>query len=162
MTTRQCPSRQLIYSNYSIANKIDLCANNGPPDKPNRQVSYEEADLWAKEEGLLFLEASAKTGINVEEVRTEFFVIISASKRASFRLSIRRLAIYCTRYSKVSSTTKRYADLPFTNAYARLPPFSRVLIVRLFQSHGIKTARAANDPTQMTLEDSTRPKGTCC
>jgi len=31
-----------------------------------REVSYEEAALWAKEEGLLFVEASAKSGQNVE------------------------------------------------------------------------------------------------
>ena len=32
-----------------------------------REVTYEEAERWAKEEGLLFVEASAKSGLNVEE-----------------------------------------------------------------------------------------------
>ncbi|KIM36465.1 hypothetical protein M413DRAFT_449169 [Hebeloma cylindrosporum] len=32
-----------------------------------REVPYEEAELWAKEEGLLFVEASAKSGVNVEQ-----------------------------------------------------------------------------------------------
>ena len=32
-----------------------------------REVSYEEGEQWAKENGLLFVEASAKSGINVEQ-----------------------------------------------------------------------------------------------
>lgn len=36
-----------------------------------REVPYEEAELWAKEEGLLFVEASAKSGLNVEEAFVE-------------------------------------------------------------------------------------------
>ena len=32
-----------------------------------REVTYEEAEQWAKEEGLLFVEASAKSGLNVEQ-----------------------------------------------------------------------------------------------
>jgi Ras-related protein Rab-2A len=36
-----------------------------------RQVSTEEAELWAKEEGLLFVEASAKSGQNVQEAFEE-------------------------------------------------------------------------------------------
>jgi len=46
-----------------LANKVDLCEK----DESRRQVTKEEAELWAKEAGLLFLEASAKTGKNVEE-----------------------------------------------------------------------------------------------
>ena len=37
------------------------------PLQVGRQVSTEEAELWAKEEGLLFVEASAKNGQNVQE-----------------------------------------------------------------------------------------------
>ena len=50
-----------------VGNKIDLCAEdaNGPGRRP-REVSIEEAELWAKEEGLLFVEASAKSGVNVD------------------------------------------------------------------------------------------------
>lgn len=55
------------------ANKIDLCENDGDDaDSRKRQVTHEEAELWAKEEGLLFLEASAKTGDNVDEVTGHF------------------------------------------------------------------------------------------
>lgn len=56
-----------------VGNKVDLCE---PPDHdppyPNatsfkqRQVSTEEASQWASEQGLLFVEASAKSGHNVE------------------------------------------------------------------------------------------------
>ncbi|KAI0748404.1 ras-domain-containing protein [Daedaleopsis nitida] len=52
-----------------VGNKVDLCMEDpsapGPP-KRKREVSTEEAELWAKEEGLLFVEASAKSGENVE------------------------------------------------------------------------------------------------
>lgn len=46
------------------------------PSKPSakgkaREVPFEEAELWAKEEGLLFVEASAKSGLNVEEAFVE-------------------------------------------------------------------------------------------
>jgi len=44
---------------YLIGNKSDLEAQ--------RDVSYEEAKAFAEENGLIFIEASAKTGVNVEE-----------------------------------------------------------------------------------------------
>jgi len=80
-----------------VGNKSDLCedataaapSGNSPastPPKPStlkgiksshskavsakskaREVPYEEAERWAKEEGLLFVEASAKSGHNVEQ-----------------------------------------------------------------------------------------------
>ncbi|KAI0056433.1 ras-domain-containing protein [Artomyces pyxidatus] len=46
-----------------VGNKVDLCTD----DAARRQVSTEEAELWAQEEGLLFVEASAKSGVNVED-----------------------------------------------------------------------------------------------
>ncbi|RXW23802.1 hypothetical protein EST38_g2049 [Candolleomyces aberdarensis] len=74
-----------------VGNKVDLCADAAPSstapatatssslDKTtapppgggskllrSREVTYEEAEQWAKEEGLLFVEASAKSGQNVE------------------------------------------------------------------------------------------------
>ncbi|TCD70286.1 hypothetical protein EIP91_004187 [Steccherinum ochraceum] len=56
-----------------VGNKVDLC-QPGPSDTTaaapsslrQREVPTEEAELWAKEEGLLFVEASAKSGENVE------------------------------------------------------------------------------------------------
>jgi Ras-related protein Rab-2A len=54
-----------------VANKIDLCdgpaqdAGTGRGGK-QREVTTEEGELWAREEGLLFVEASAKSGQNVE------------------------------------------------------------------------------------------------
>ncbi|THH12943.1 hypothetical protein EW146_g7236 [Bondarzewia mesenterica] len=52
-----------------VGNKVDLCADDEQPSNAasrRRQVSTEEAQLWAQEENLLFVEASAKSGINVE------------------------------------------------------------------------------------------------
>ncbi|KAJ3745183.1 ras-domain-containing protein [Lentinula detonsa] len=69
-----------------VGNKVDLCQDESetqaefnaepissvPPrsefsnSKSKRQVSIEEAELFAKEEGLLFVESSAKSGLNVE------------------------------------------------------------------------------------------------
>jgi len=37
-----------------------------------RQVTYEEGENFAREKGLLFLETSAKTAFNVEEVSKNF------------------------------------------------------------------------------------------
>ncbi|KAF7793244.1 hypothetical protein EIP86_004354 [Pleurotus ostreatoroseus] len=69
-----------------VGNKVDLCPSSeddadraqeaAPRDretaasstsKRKREVSTEEAELWAQEEGLLFVEASAKSGLNVED-----------------------------------------------------------------------------------------------
>jgi GTPase SAR1 family protein len=59
-----------------VGNKIDLCsqstndqANNDGMDK--RRVLKETAEKYAKEEGLLFAEASAKTGEGVSELFLE-------------------------------------------------------------------------------------------
>ncbi|KAI0723796.1 ras-domain-containing protein [Cerioporus squamosus] len=53
-----------------VGNKLDLCNDDPSPTssapKRKREVTTEEAELWAKEEGLLFVEASAKSGENVE------------------------------------------------------------------------------------------------
>lgn len=43
-----------------------MCSDEAGPVKRAREVSTQEAELWAKEEGLLFVEASAKSGENVE------------------------------------------------------------------------------------------------
>ncbi|KAF8638650.1 hypothetical protein AX17_002053 [Amanita inopinata Kibby_2008] len=66
-----------------VGNKVDLVENapdgggdlqsismfmsNAGPGRHRRQVSTEEGAAWAEEEGLLFVEASAKSGQNVEE-----------------------------------------------------------------------------------------------
>lgn len=54
-----------------VGNKTDLCSDDAGPDdagpaRRNREVTSEEAELWAKEEGLLFVETSARSGENVE------------------------------------------------------------------------------------------------
>lgn len=56
-----------------VGNKVDLCEPPDPsPHFPSstplkqRQVTTEEASQWALEQGLLFVEASAKSGHNVD------------------------------------------------------------------------------------------------
>jgi len=56
-----------------VGNKVDLVSDSsaeggglGPAQRRHREVTTDEAELWAKEEGLLFVEASAKSGQNVE------------------------------------------------------------------------------------------------
>jgi len=53
-----------------VGNKVDLVSESssdgGIGIGRHRAVPTEEAELWAKEEGLLFVEASAKSGQNVE------------------------------------------------------------------------------------------------
>jgi len=65
-----------------VGNKVDLCSDVEDADtaqgagsgqdvtahrsRRKREVLADEAELWAKEEGLLFVEASAKSGVNVE------------------------------------------------------------------------------------------------
>ena len=46
-----------------VANKVDLCTSE---ETGVRQVTTEEAQQWADEEDLQFLEASAKSGENVD------------------------------------------------------------------------------------------------
>ena len=75
-----------------VGNKVDLCddltpsaagtslTSSSPPRSVRgknsasptvkgklREVTNEEAEQWAKEEGMLFVEASAKSGLNVEK-----------------------------------------------------------------------------------------------
>jgi GTPase SAR1 family protein len=55
-----------------VGNKCDL--------SHRRAVSYEEGEQFAKEHGLIFMEASAKTAQNVEEVMLDSFVYQCAIK----------------------------------------------------------------------------------
>ena len=65
-----------------VGNKVDLVeepnegggsqitpvlTSSAAPGKHRRQVTTEEAEAWAREEGLLFVETSAKSGRNVED-----------------------------------------------------------------------------------------------
>ena len=50
-----------------VGNKCDL--------SHRRAVSYEEGEQFAKEHGLIFMEASAKTAQNVEEVKLDSWCI---------------------------------------------------------------------------------------
>ncbi|KAG5636913.1 hypothetical protein H0H81_006380, partial [Sphagnurus paluster] len=48
-----------------VGNKVDLCENDSTARR--REVPTEEAAQWARDEGMLFVEASAKSGENVED-----------------------------------------------------------------------------------------------
>ena len=66
-----------------IGNKCDLDAR--------RQVSTEEGERFAKENGLIFMETSAKTAFNVEEVRD---LTIELFFNTNFRHSYKLLNLY--------------------------------------------------------------------
>ena len=54
-----------------VANKVDLCESDAGGEsrsRHRREVTTEEGERFAQEEGLLFIEASAKSGHNVEAV----------------------------------------------------------------------------------------------
>lgn len=59
-----------------IGNKCDLDVR--------RQVSHEEGEKFAKENGLIFMETSAKTSFNVEEVNK---ITITNNKQAFLETS---------------------------------------------------------------------------
>jgi Ras-related protein Rab-2A len=67
-----------------LAKWLDEVRQNGNPDMTimlignkcdmdvRRQVSFEEGERFAKENGLIFMETSAKTSLNVEEVNFSY------------------------------------------------------------------------------------------
>jgi len=93
-----------------VGNKVDLCETAAPPSEvaPSsslqpagsqikgskstkgakgkaRAVTYEEAEQYAKQEGLLFVEASAKSGVNVEQAFVDASVdILEKIKKGVF------------------------------------------------------------------------------
>jgi Ras family len=102
-------TRVLSKTETSAANKIDLCGNCGDESNSRRrQVTFEEAELWAKQEGLLFLEASAKTGDNVDEASRQFrpHIISARSPNLEYRRLTRQLGTYSRRFGKGYLTTK--------------------------------------------------------
>jgi Ras-related protein Rab-2A len=68
-----------------LARWLEEVRNNGNPDMvimlignkcdldQRRQVSTEEGERFAKDNGLIFMETSAKTAFNVEEVSFSLF-----------------------------------------------------------------------------------------
>ncbi|KAF8516928.1 ras-domain-containing protein [Hysterangium stoloniferum] len=74
-----------------VGNKVDLCepeaglSTSTSSRRRHREVPRETAELWAKEEGLLFIEASAKSGDNVDDAfREAARDVISKIKRGVF------------------------------------------------------------------------------
>ncbi|KAF8630766.1 hypothetical protein AX15_002736 [Amanita polypyramis BW_CC] len=108
-----------------VGNKVDLVedpvdgggsshtmavlTSSAAPGKHQRQVTTEEAETWAREEGLLFVEASARSGRNVEEafvqaacdilakIRQGVFDDNRVSDIAAFEMMIIRVSIICAR-----------------------------------------------------------------
>jgi Ras-related protein Rab-2A len=83
-----------------IGNKCDL--------SHRRAVSYEEGEQFAKENGLVFMEASAKTAQNVEEVMVHSYCIlcgytlfISKKKLTSFSVVQAFIKTAGTIYKKI-------------------------------------------------------------
>lgn len=70
-----------------VGNKADLCHSSESqpsdvyPTRPFRQVSQDEAQQWADQNGLAYIETSAKTGVNVEEVKPFFFSLHQSPTR---------------------------------------------------------------------------------
>ncbi|PPQ71561.1 hypothetical protein CVT26_010418 [Gymnopilus dilepis] len=54
-------------ANFSTVKPTKSSISPSKVKRKAREVTYEEAELWAKQEGLLFVEASAKSGVNVEQ-----------------------------------------------------------------------------------------------
>ena len=65
-----------------IGNKCDLDAR--------RQVSTEEGERFAKENNLIFMETSAKTAFNVEEVSTYSYSFVYIGFLANFPIDLRQ------------------------------------------------------------------------
>jgi hypothetical protein len=59
-----------------VGNKSDLCQSTSDDRAAtlSREVTHEEARTWAEERGLEYIETSAKTGDNVEEVARIHFL----------------------------------------------------------------------------------------
>ena len=53
---------------YAVPQMIVALAGNKADLKSKRQVSKEDADAFAEKEGLIHLECSAKTGLNVQDI----------------------------------------------------------------------------------------------
>lgn len=58
---------------YSNANIVIMVIGNKNDLEAQRQVTTEEGEDFAKKHGLLFLETSAKTAANVDEVNIDCF-----------------------------------------------------------------------------------------
>jgi Ras-related protein Rab-2A len=126
-----------------VGNKADLCESEDGVDtsttssaahRKRREVPREAAELWAKEEDLLFLEASAKSGDNVDEAFQQAACdVVSKIQRGVFDDGKVRTWLTSTREQELR---------------AQLP-----------QSHGVKAARQPNN--SLTLEQA-KTRSACC
>ena len=110
-----------------MGNKSDLASER-------RQVSTEEGERWAQDEDLLFVEASAKSGANVD----------AAFERAA------RDILAKIRRGVFDDDRVRLAHLSTVS-------FSLTVIIRL-QSPGVKTST----PTTAVALDQNKASQACC
>jgi len=74
----------------------DICCSDL---EARRDVKKEEGEAFAREHGLIFMETSAKTAANVEEVDTRWITQLSCSTVSMFSHLLHTLelcsAVYC-------------------------------------------------------------------
>lgn len=133
--TSSSPPNTLSASTINKASKSSVS-----PSKlkwKSREVSYEEAELWAKQEGLLFVEASAKSGLNVEQA----FVDASRDILEKIKKGVFDDDRVCYPY---------FLPLFFSFWYI-------IDTIRRFQSPGVKQSLPNS-----ALVDGSAVKSTCC
>lgn len=132
-----------------VGNKVDLCSDSddGPddadtaegastrPKRKKREVPTEEAEIWALEEGLLFVEASAKSGVNVE---------------AAFERATRDI---------LDKVRRGVFDEDRVSASARAMNLRADEVLLASQSPGVKLSQPRND--SLTLEPASKTSGCC-
>lgn len=83
---------------HASANMTIILVGNKSDLAHRRAVSIEEGEQFAKENGLIYLEASAKTAENVEEVMIKFHLLSPVSLRHQFKFEkflLSSLLVYC-------------------------------------------------------------------
>jgi Ras-related protein Rab-2A len=127
-----------------VGNKTDLCSDDAGPAKRDREVTAKEAERWAKEEGFLFVETSARSGENVElafeQATRDILVKIRNGVFDDDRVSVGEPQVP--------------GDF---GSVSRLPRYLGADFVR-FQSPGVKTSR----PSGTNLEIEQSAKNGCC
>lgn len=133
-----------------VGNKVDLAEG----DEGRRAVSTEEAREWAEQERLLFIEASAKTGENIDQVRCCSDPLYLLSD-VWCRHSSKRYEIYWRRSRAAYSTITKYA---------RSFCYHPCVFSRGTQSSGIKSSRPSTGASNtLSLEGDPKPRSsTCC
>lgn len=124
-----------------VGNKVDLCETSSegrPAGGKEREVTTEEGEAWAKEEGLLFVEASAKSGQNVE------LAFLTASRDI---------------LDKVKRGVFDQGKVRVRTAFLSRWPSDGIILQFSEQSPGVKPSKPTNNT--LTLESPTVKQGCC-